>query len=250
MKISIITVCYNAEKYIRTCIDSIVAQSYKDIEYIIIDGLSKDGTMDIVRSYGDKITKCVSEKDKGLYDAMNKGVKLATGDIIGILNADDFFADNGVLQRVADAFAQNPTDTLFADLVYVHEDNLDKVTRFFSPKNFVPTQMSQGLMPPHPTFYVKRECYEKFGYFDTQFRICADFDLILRFLLIHQCSYQYLPKTLVKMRTGGASTQGIKSTIKINQEMRDSCRKNGVKTSLFYIYTKYFSKIFQLIIKK
>lgn len=248
MKISIITVCYNAERYLRTAIDSVLSQNYADIEYIIIDGASKDSTMDIVRSYGERIHKIVSEPDKGLYDAMNKGLRAATGDVIGILNADDFYAHTEVLSHVAAAFEKNPTDSLYGDLVYVNEEDLTKVVRYYRSATFRPAQFKQGKMPPHPTFFAKRVVYERFGLFDTQFRICADFDILLRLLLVHKISYQHLPEVMINMRTGGASTSGFfKSTVRINREMLASCRKNGINTNLFYIYSKYLTKVFQLI---
>ncbi|MFN0201518.1 MAG: glycosyltransferase family 2 protein [Bacteroidia bacterium] len=247
MKISIITVCYNSEKWIKTCMDSILHQDYQDIEYILIDGNSKDKTVDIIKSYQDSRIKWISEPDKGLYDAMNKGVKMATGEVVGILNSDDFYAHNQVISKVMAAFEKNPTDTLFADLVFVTEENLDKVVRFFPGKGFSVEKMPMGIMPPHPTFFVKRHCYEKYGYFDTNYRIAADFDIILRMLYKNKCTYQYLPEVIVKMRTGGASTQGIKSTIRINKEQYAVCQKNGVKTSMLKLYSKYFSKIWQLV---
>lgn len=249
MKVSLITVCYNSEKWIRTCIDSILSQDHADIEYIIIDGNSKDKTVEIIKSYGDKITKWVSEPDKGLYDAMNKGVAMATGDIVGILNSDDIYAHNKVISNIVAAFEENPTDTLFADLIFVNENDLNKIVRYYPAKNFNPNQMPSGNMAPHPTFFVKRHCYEKYGNFDTTYRIAADFDIMLRLLYKNKCSYQYLPEVITKMRTGGASTQGWKSTLRINREILAVCQKNQVPTNMIKLYSRYLTKIFQLIIR-
>jgi glycosyltransferase involved in cell wall biosynthesis len=247
MKISIITVCYNAAPFIRTCIESVLAQDHPDIEYVIVDGLSKDGTQDIVRSYGSRISRFVSEKDQGLYDAMNKGIALCSGEVIGILNADDLYDSPQVLSKVAALFEESGADTVFANLVYVEEGDLERVVRYFPGKGFHPGWFAWGKMPPHPTFFVRRELYERYGVFDTRFRICADFDLMLRFLHVHKASYAWLPLTTTRMRTGGSSTQGLKSTLTINREMLASCRKHGVRSSLPQIYAKYFGKIFQLI---
>lgn len=246
-KVSIITVCYNSAFCIKDCIESVKAQDYLDIEHIIIDGNSSDKTVEVVKSDGDHIAKLVSEPDRGIYDAMNKGLALSTGDIIGILNADDFYPHHGVIARVVKEFQDANTDTIFGDLVYVAENDLNKTVRFFPGKNFHPSKMRQGLMPPHPTFFVRKELYEMYGDFDTSYRICADFDFMVRVFIQQGVSYSYIPEVLVKMRSGGTSTQGLKSTKIINQEMLKACKKYGISTSLIRIYSKYFGKIFQLI---
>jgi len=249
LKVSLITVAYNAAQHIRSCIESILQQDYPHIEYIIIDGNSIDGTQVIVESYGNRIARFISEEDNGLYDAMNKGISLASGDIVGILNADDFYPNPHVISKVVEQFKHAQTDTVFADLVFVTEEDLNKVVRYFPGKGFHLGWLSKGMIPPHPTFFVKREAYIKHGSFDTSFKIAADFDLILRLLHKHGLSYSYIPEVLVKMRTGGLSTQGTASTLTINQEILRSCRKHGLRTNLLKIYSKYFTKIFQLIIK-
>lgn len=249
MKISIITVCYNTSAYIRDCIDSVLNQDHPSVEYIIIDGGSTDGTQEIVASYGQRIDHFVSEKDQGLYDAMNKGLALCTGEIVGMLNADDIYAHSQVLSKVAHSFRQYGKDTLYGDLVYVPEDDPNKIVRYYPGKGFHPHQMSRGMMPPHPTYFVKRSLYEAHGNFDLQYSICADFDLMVRLFLLHQSSYHYLPELMVKMRTGGSSTQGLKSTFTINREMRYSLRSHGISTGWIRIYSKYFQKVFQLFRK-
>lgn len=249
MRVSLITVSYNSASCINTCIDSILEQDYTDIEYIIIDGASTDGTVDIVQSYGDQISQFVSEPDKGIYDAMNKGVKLATGDIVGLLNSDDLYANPQVISRVVEEFRRRETDTVYGDLVYIQDHNMDQVVRYYPGVDFHPNKLKKGMMPPHPTFFVKRELYENFGLFNTQYKICADFDLMVRLFHKHEVSYSYIPEVMVKMRTGGSSTQGLKSTLTINQEMLQSCRSHGIQTNLPTIYSKYFSKVFQLVKK-
>lgn len=247
MKISIITVVYNGEAYLESCIHSVLSQDHSDIEYIVIDGASTDGTGDIIAKYRDKIDVLVSEPDKGIYDAMNKGVKAATGDIVGILNADDLYQSDQVISRIAREFEEKQVDTIFGDLIFVNPDNLDKVVRYYQPSSFKLSHFRKGDMPPHPTFFVKRELYDQFGLFNTSFKITADFELMVRFLLKGGASFSYIPETLVKMRTGGVSTSGIKSTITVNKEMKRSLDMNGISTSMARIYSKYFTKVFQLV---
>ncbi|RMG24154.1 MAG: glycosyltransferase [Bacteroidetes bacterium] len=247
MKVSIITVCYNSAAYIQDCINSVLEQDYPHIEYLIVDGGSEDGTVDLIRSYEQGIARWVSEPDEGIYDAMNKGIGMARGEIVGMLNADDIYAHSGVISRVVEAFRQQQVDTVFGDLVYFPHGQPQKVTRFFPGRGFHPRKLRQGIMPPHPTFFVRRQLYEQYGLFDTSYRICADFDLMVRLFHTHGVSYHYLPETLVKMRTGGASTRGLKSTRIINREMLQACRKHGISTNLLRIYSKYTTKIFQLI---
>lgn len=247
MKVSLITVVYNGESYIETCLKSIASQDYKDIEYIIMDGGSRDSTLEIIDRYRDYVTVMVSEPDKGLYDAMNKGISRATGDIVGILNSDDFYAHPGIISRVVQEFRDKQVDTVFGDLVFVSPENLKKVVRYYSPKHFRVSWFEKGDMPPHPTFFVKRELYEKYGTFDTQYKIVSDFELMLRFLHKHHSTWSYIPEVLVHMRTGGISTRGISSKIKLNAEMRAACAAHDVKTSMAKIYSKYFTKILQLV---
>ncbi|MEZ4774540.1 MAG: glycosyltransferase family 2 protein [Bacteroidia bacterium] len=248
MKVSIITVCFNAESVIKTAIESVLAQDYQDIEYIIIDGASTDKTMQIVQAYGDRIHHVISEPDEGLYYAMNKGVAVATGDIVGILNADDVYADHQVISKVVDSFKNNQVDMTFADLVYVKADDLSQIVRYYPGKGFEPEKFAKGMMPPHPTYFVRRELYEKYEAFNTRYRICADFDLMVRFFVTHKRPYSYIPGVIVHMRVGGNSAWG-RNTRQINREMLHSLRSHGVQTSLLKIYSKYFTKIFQLLAK-
>lgn len=247
MKISIITVVYNGVDTIEDAIKSVKAQSHPNIEHIIIDGASTDGTLDIIKKYQSSLGCYISEYDNGLYDAMNKGIKLATGDIVGILNSDDMYYDNECLKYVNDEFVKQDFDSIYADMVYVRPDNLDNVVRYYRSAGFNTKKFAYGFMPAHPTFFVKRECYEKYGYFKTDYRIAADFELLLRFLVANNVSYKYVPKILVRMRTGGVSTRNLMSNYIINQELVRACKENGVDTNILKVLTKYITKWLQLI---
>ncbi len=245
MKISIITVVQNNKSTIKGAIESALDQTYENIEYIIIDGGSTDGTLDIIKKYQDKITYWVSEPDEGIYDAMNKGIALSTGDVVGILNSDDFYVNAQVIEKVVREFQDKKVDSVYADLVYVKPKNLDKVTRYFDSSQFTPEKFAYGLMPAHPTFFVKKEIYDKYGVFKADFKIAADFELLVRFLYVHKISYSYIKEPLVKMRTGGVSTSF--SSLWINNiECLRACRENGVDTNIFKILSKYSKKILEL----
>ena len=205
-KVSIITVVFNNREMIKDAISSVLNQTYKNIEYIVIDGLSEDGTVDVIESYGAKITKFISEKDDGIYDAMNKGIALATGDIVGILNSDDFYIDDKVIEKIVKEFENNKIDSVYADLIFVKPEELERTVRYYDSSYFNPEKFAYGWMPAHPTFFVKKWVYDKYGVFRTDLIIAADFDLLLRFLYTQKISYSYLQEVLVKMRLGGVST--------------------------------------------
>ena len=249
IKVSIITVVWNNKETIQDAIESVLSQTYKNIEYIIIDGASTDGTVEIVKSYGDKISKFVSEPDKGLYDAMNKGVKLATGDVVGILNSDDFYVDEFVVEKVMWTFQEQEVDSVFADLIYVKPDNLAKTVRHYDSSKFHPSKFAYGWMPAHPTFFVKREVYEKYGDFKTDYKIAADYEILVRFIAKYKISYYYLKEVIIKMRIGGVSTQGIKSNYVLNKEIIRGCRENGIYANWFMVLSKYPKKLLGLIKK-
>jgi len=249
MKISIITVVYNNKKTIQDAIDSIVNQTYQNIEHIIIDGASTDGTIEIIQNYGDKITKFISEPDKGIYDAMNKGIALATGDVVGILNSDDFYIDDHVIEKVVNIFQEQEVDSLFADLIFVKPHNLDKTIRYYDSSKFNPSKFAYGWMPAHPTFFVKRNIYKKYGVFKTDYKIAADYELLVRFLEKYKISYYYLRLPIIKMRIGGVSTSGIKSNYILNKEIIRACKENGIVTNWIKVLSKYPSKIMGLFIK-
>jgi glycosyltransferase involved in cell wall biosynthesis len=246
MKVSIITVVWNNKTTIKDAIDSVLGQTYENIEYIIVDGASSDGTVEIVQSYGDKITKFISESDKGLYDAMNKGIGLATGDIVGILNSDDFYIDNNVCERVVKEFEEKQVDSVYADLVFVKPENLDKTVRYYDSSHFSPEKFAYGWMPAHPTFFVKKEVYDKYGVFKINYKIAADYELLVRFLAKNKINYSYIKKPIVKMRTGGASTSGIKSNYILNKEIIKACKENDIYTNWLMVLSKYPTKILEL----
>jgi glycosyltransferase involved in cell wall biosynthesis len=244
LKISIITVTYNSEKTINETLESVFRQNYANIEHIIVDGGSVDDTIDIVRSYGSNIEKFISEPDEGIYDAMNKGISLASGDVIGILNSDDFYINEFVIEKVAKEF-EKKIDCLYADLVYVRAGNLNKTVRYYDSGRFSPSKFSHGWMPAHPTFFVKKDVYNKYGAFRTDLKIAADFDLMIKFLYTHNLVYSYIKEPIIKMRIGGVSTSF--SSIWINNiETLRVCKDNGIKTNIFKILSKYPEKILGL----
>ena len=249
MKLSIITAVLNNKTYIEHCINSVLNQTYKDIEYIIVDGGSTDGTLHIIEKYQDAVFIWISEPDRGIYDAMNKGIKLASGDVVGILNSDDFYPARDVIDQIMNEFESKDVDSVFADLVYVKRENPDEVVRYYQSSNFHPKKIAYGWMPAHPTFFVKRKIYEQYGLYKTDYQIASDYELIARFLVKNKVSYSYIPKVLVKMRTGGASTRNLKSNWILNKEILRACAENGIKTNIIKVLSKYPTKIFQLIRK-
>ncbi|MDR1742995.1 MAG: glycosyltransferase [Dysgonamonadaceae bacterium] len=246
MKISIITTSYNSASTIRDTIESVIAQDYPDIEHIIVDGASNDDTLAIVKSYGDRIARIISEPDKGIYDAMNKGIRAASGDVIGILNSDDFFTSADVLSTVAKTFLENDIEALYGDVHFVNSNNLQKQVRYYSSKIFKPTLFRFGFMPAHPSFYMKKSCYETYGLYPLDYKIAADYELLIRYLYKYGVRYKYVAKDFITMRTGGVSTENIKSRIVLNQEIVKACAKYGIKTNMFLLSLKYFYKIFEL----
>lgn len=223
-------------------------QSYPDIEYIVVDGASVDATMDIVNEYRSVIAKVVSEPDKGLYDAMNKGIAMASGDVVGILNSDDFFEADDALASVAEAFKSNPEAQLaFGDIVFVNGGELTKVTRFYGAAHFKPWKLRFGWMPPHPGTFVRREAYKLVGDYSTQYRISADYDMFVRLLLVHKQKYVRINKTLVRMRAGGVSTSGLRSSIKLNSEIVQACRRNGIYTNMAMVLSKLPFKLMEYV---
>ena len=251
MKISIITATYNSGSTLRDTIESVLRQTYSDIEYIVVDGASKDNTMDIVREYEPQFNgrmRYVSEPDKGLYDAMNKGIAMATGDVIGILNSDDFYTDNDILEHVAAELTQNPnTDAVYGDIHFVSDSDLNKPVRYYTSKYFRRWQMRLGFIPAHPSFYCRRDVYEKYGSFDDSYRVAADFELLLRFIFVHRIEIKYLPFDFVTMRTGGASTSGFKSYRNGYKEHRKAYRNNGVYSNFIFEGLRYIYKLCEVV---
>jgi glycosyltransferase involved in cell wall biosynthesis len=247
LKISIITVTFNSAETIEKTIQSVISQSYKNLEYIIVDGKSTDETLAIIETYKSHITKIVSEKDNGLYDALNKGIALATGDIIGILHSDDFYTDTNVLQLYADTFSKNKLDAVYSDLYYVDRINTAKIIRKWKSGSYKANSFLYGWMPPHPTFFVKSDCYKKFGNFNLQFKSAADYELMLRFIHKNKINITYLQYFTVKMRVGGKSNASVTNRVNANIEDRKAWEINNLKPYFFTLYFKPLRKIIQFL---
>ncbi len=230
MKISIITATFNSAATIASCIASVNEQTYSDIEHIIIDGASKDNTLEIIKSIPNRVVKIISEPDKGIYDAMNKGIKLATGDIGGILNSDDHFFNRQSLEKIALGFKNPNIDAVYGNLIFTDESG--KLVRTCISKPFKSGLFSQSWSPPHPTFYCKRGLYEKYGLYHTDYQIAADVELMLRFLEVHKIKSHFINDVLINMRKGGVSNQGIQSTVIITKELRKAFKENGLAFNL------------------
>ncbi len=252
MKISIITVTFNCISVLKDCLNSVASQSYNKIEHIVIDGASTDGTLSLLNSKKDQLATLVSELDEGIYDAMNKGIKIAKGDIIGFLNSDDFYANNGVISKVVSEFKKEPSlDACYADLIYVNQSNTSKIVRYFKSSEFKQGLFSKGWCPPHPTFFVRRSVYERYGNFDLNYRIASDVELMMRFLEIHKIKSRYIPEVWIKMRMGGTTNKNFKNIWAQNQEVLSSFNKNGLSVNRisFFIH-KIFSRFKQFFIRK
>ncbi len=246
-KVSIITVSYNSRKYIQSTIESVLSQTYCNIEYIIIDGNSTDGTVDIIKSYNSRISKFISESDGGIYNAINKGINLATGDIIGILNSDDFFAHPSVVTTIAHAFESPCIEMVYGDVRFVKCDDITKVVRYYSSKKFSIHKFQYGFMPAHPSCYIKKDTFLKYGYYKEDYLIGSDFEILIRFLHTHGIKNKYIEMPFVTMRMGGVSNKSLKSFYILNKEIIRACRENSIKTNALKVYLKYFIKIFEFI---
>lgn len=245
MKVSIVTVTYNSAATVEDTIKSVINQDYKNIEYIIIDGLSKDSTLEIVNKYKDKIAHVISEKDQGIYDAISKGIKKATGEIVVALNSDDMYASNDVISKVAELFKNSHADAVYGDLNYVDRNDTTKIVRKWKSGTYKKGQFLKGWMPPHPTFFVRKHCYEKYGSFNLTLKSAADYELMLRFIHKHHIKLAYLPQLIVNMRAGGQSNVSIKNRLNANKEDRKAWELNGLKPGFFTLIRKPLSKIKQ-----
>lgn len=246
--ISVITVVFNGAATLEHTIRSVIEQTYDNIEHIIIDGGSTDATLDILRKYEDHIDYWVSEKDAGIYDAMNKGIALAKGKYIGMLNADDYFANPSALVKIATRLAASNVDAVFSCLDIVDPANLDRVLRKYRVSSFSSFMLRIGVMPPHPTFYCKKSCYEKAGPYRTDYRIAADFEMLARMLLKHNITWEFIDETTVKMRSGGLSSSGIKSNWVVNREIIGACTENGLYTNMFMLALKLPIRLMERIL--
>ena len=246
MKVSIITITYNSAQTVEDTIKTVIMQDYPDIEYLIIDGKSKDKTLEIVKKYGDKITKVVSEKDKGLYDALNKGISHATGDVIGMLHSDDLYANEHVISKVMQKFAEDSTvEGVYADLVFVSRKDVNKPMRVWESGIYNPGSFLKGWMPPHPTFFVRKDVYQKHGGFNTDLKLSADYELMLRLIHKHEIKIAYLKETIVKMRMGGVSNVSFFVKLKANLEDKMAWKLNGMKPGFTTMMLKPLKKIGQ-----
>lgn len=247
MKMSIITVCYNSASTIRDTIESVIRQSYSNIEYIIIDGKSKDHTMSIIKEYEANIQKIVSEPDNGMYDAINKGIAMSSGDIIGILNADDFYIDDKVIKDVVNQFQELDYEGLYADLVYVDSENTSSVKRYWKSGKYKPGRFTKGWMPPHPTFFLKRSVYQKYGAYNTTFVSAADYELMLRMIHKYKINLGYLDRIIVKMRIGGMSNSSLRNRLRANREDKRAWEINELKYKPYTFFFKPLRKLGQFI---
>lgn len=279
MKISIVTATWNSAETVRDTFDSVLRQEYKDYELVVVDGGSKDETVDIIREYEPKFEgrmKWKSEPDKGLYDAMNKGISRATGDVVGILNSDDFYTSFDVLQSVANAFAKHPDiDAVYGDIHYVKQDDLTELVRYYSSKSFRRSWMRAGFMPAHPSFYCRKSVYERFAkvkanenqnenenspqsinhkpstinlqYFDTSYKVAADFENLLRMIFVGRIKTHYIWKDFVTMRTGGASSSGMASHKQIERDHKRALKEHGVYSNFLLVGLRYLYKIGELV---
>jgi glycosyltransferase len=246
MLITMITATYNSEEYLPAALNSFRQQKYAAKELLVIDGNSQDETLNIIKAYKDCITDSRSEKDQGIYDALNKGIALAKGDIIGVLHSDDFFASEDVLNRVAEKFKKDSElMAVYGDLEYVDRIDSNKVIRYWQSGPFSRRKIKMGWMPPHPTMFIKKECFEKYGHYDLSYRSAADYDLILRFLYKNKLKTDYIPEVLMKMRVGGLSNQSFKNRWRANQEDRKAMRENGIPFPFLMAILKPLSKLGQ-----
>ena len=249
MKVTIITAAYNAAKTIVETLDSVARQSHPDVEHIIVNGASTDGTLSIIEQYQDKLAAVVSGPDHGIYDAMNKGLALASGEVVGFLNADDVYADTDVLSRVVDIMERENLDALFGDVEFFRPEDPTRTVRRYRSARFSPDQIALGLMPAHPALFLRRRVYESYGVFRTDYRIAGDFEYCARIFHGNTLAYRSLSETLVRMRTGGISTSGWRNTVLLNREVLRACRENGIHTNILKIFSKYPAKLLEFLVK-
>jgi glycosyltransferase involved in cell wall biosynthesis len=250
MKISIITVCYNSAQTIGDTLKSVHGQTYGNIEHIIVDGQSIDATLSVIAIEGAHVAKLVSEADKGIYDAMNKGIALATGEIIGFINADDFYASSDALAKVAAVFSDPNVEACYGDLCYVKQENTSALVRYWKSSEFHPGAFASGWCPPHPTFFVRREVYQRFGGFDLSYKIAADVELMMRFMEARKIRTRYIPTVLVKMRMGGTTNRNLGNILIQNREILRALQSHGLKSSVWrLIGSKLFSRGLQFLVK-
>jgi len=247
MKVSIITATFNSEASIASALKSISSQTYLNLELIIVDGASKDNTLAVIKEKYSRPVEFISEKDKGIYDALNKGVKMATGDVIGFVHSDDLLASSEIIADIAEIFKKENVDGVYGDLQYVQKGDISKTVRYWKSEDFTPSLLRKGWMPAHPTLFLKKEVYEKHGLFNLDYKIAADYDLMLRIFSDPELNFKYLPKVFTKMRVGGASNRSLKNIKLKSQEDLKALRSNGIKNPLKVLAYKNFSKLGQFV---
>ena len=245
MKVTLITATYNSQKYLEDCIQSVVRQTYHDIEYIIVDGKSGDGTLAIIKKYENNIAKWISETDRGMYDTINKGMEMATGDIIGILNSDDMLDGDDVIETIVKAFEEKNVDSIYGDLEYVDPEDTNKIYRIWKGKPYKRSLFRSGWMPAHPTFYFRRELLKKYGGYENHYFSAADYEFMARYLYKYKISAYYLPKLIVKMRRGGQSNSSLRKRLRANRRDYLAMKKNNIPFAFFVSILKPLSKLHQ-----
>jgi len=249
MKVSIITVTYNSGKYLEDCIESVIKQRYDNIEHIIIDGKSNDNTLAIIKKYESRISKWISETDKGMYDAINKGMVIATGDVVGILNSDDMLDSDDVITSIVNAFKEQDTEAIYGDLEYVDANDTNKILRIWKGRAFKRSRFRYGWMPAHPTFYIKRSLVEKFGFYENHYYTAADYEFMARYLYKNHVTTYYLPMLIVKMRMGGASNRNFRQRIRANRRDYLAMKRNKIPFAFIASILKPLIKVNQFFKK-
>lgn len=249
MKLSVITVCFNSEQTIEGALQSVAMQRGAVVEHVVVDGASTDGTMKVLEAHRHNLAHVISEPDHGIYDAMNKGVRVASGDVIGFLNSDDVYADENVLAKVGDTMERHHLEALFGDVAFYRPESPDRMVRRYSSARFRPDRIAWGWMPAHPALFVRRELFENLGLFKPDYRIAGDFEFVARAFRRPGLRYRYFPEVLVNMRVGGVSTGGWRNTMLLNKEVLRACKENGIPTNMLKILSKYPAKLLEYIRK-
>lgn len=248
-RVSVITVAYHSISTLEATIKSVLSQTYPNIEYIVVDGHSEDGTVELLKRYENRFRgrlQWISEKDRGIYDAMNKGIQMATGDVVGILNSDDYFTSADVVERFVSAFEDPTLDAVYGDIHFIRDGEPDRCARYYSSKRFSPGWLRFGFMPAHPSFYARREVFERAGLYKTDYKIGSDYEMMVRLFCKHKINAKYLPMDFVTMRLGGLSTRNLHSRLQLIKDDVRGCRENGIYTNVLMISTKFLFKIFEL----
>ena len=248
MKVSIITACYNSVRTIADSLDSVASQTYPDIEHVIVDGGSTDGTLDVLKAHSKRIAKIVHGPDRGIYDALNKGIAASTGNVVGFLHSDDVYAGPRVIEEVVGKMRAEALETLYGDVAFVRGDDFERVARVYSSRRFRPSRIGWGWMPAHPAMFVSSRLFQRYGPFKIDYAIAGDFEFVARVFAKPTFRYAYLPKVLVKMRMGGSSTKGLRSTLVLNREVLRACRENGISSNYLKILSKYPAKALEFLL--